>query len=160
MCIPMLTAYNTAASPYLFTNKACRLVSIARNIIFDATVVHLKIRSRGSVSWNDGYDYHWNVYVHGYPFWIMKSAIGNVVQQLRTSMDASALEPSLKYWIKCVTIRPFYFKFIFSTRLLYGGDFATDCTCGVWCHGLTTCPFILVFFLKISFKRWSSLNLK
>ena len=148
MCIPMLTAYITAASPHLFTNKACILVSIARNIIFDATVVHLKIRSRGSASWNDGYNYHWSVHVHGYPFWIMKSAIGNVVQQLRTSMEDSALGPSLKYWIRYVTIRPFCSKFIFSTRLLYGGDFATDCACDVWCRGLSACPFILVIFWK------------
>ena len=28
--------------------------------------------------------------------------------------------------------------------------FATDCPCGVWCRGLTTC--MLVHFLELSFK--------
>ena len=49
-------------------------------------------------------------------------------------------------------------KCIFSTRILYRvvSDFATDCPCGVWCRGVTTCFLYLgrLFgFLEISFKR-------
>ena len=35
-----------------------------------------------------------------------------------------------------------YVVFTFPTRIFYRGvpGFATDCPCGVWCRGLTTCP--------------------
>ena len=39
------------------------------------------------------------------------------------------------------TIGLLYATFIYSTRIFYRGvsGFATDCPCGVWCRGLTTC---------------------
>ena len=39
------------------------------------------------------------------------------------------------------TIRLLYATSIYSTRIFYRGvsGFATDCPCGVWCRGLTTC---------------------
>ena len=39
------------------------------------------------------------------------------------------------------TIGLLYVTFIYSTRIFYRGvsGFATDCPCGVWCRGLTTC---------------------
>ena len=42
-----------------------------------------------------------------------------------------------------------YVMFTFPTRIVYRGvpDFATDCPCGVWCRGSTTC--MLVHFLEI-----------
>ena len=44
-----------------------------------------------------------------------------------------------------------YVMFTFPTRIFYRGvpGFATDCPCGVWCRGLTTCPCMLVHFLEI-----------
>ena len=41
-----------------------------------------------------------------------------------------------------VTIGRLYAKFVFSTRLFYGGvwGIATDSSGGVWCRWLTTCP--------------------
>ena len=46
-----------------------------------------------------------------------------------------------EYWIEHVTFRLFYVMFGFSIRIFYRRvpDFATDCPCGVWCRGLTTC---------------------
>ena len=47
----------------------------------------------------------------------------------------------IEYWIEHVTFGLLYVMFRFSTRIFYGGvpGFATDCHCGVWCRGLTTC---------------------
>ena len=46
-----------------------------------------------------------------------------------------------EYRIQHGTIRPLYVTSSYSTRIFYTGvsGFATDCPCGVWCNGLTTC---------------------
>ena len=47
----------------------------------------------------------------------------------------------LECWNKHVTIGLLYVKFVLSTRIFYRGvwGFTTDCSCDVWCCGLTTC---------------------
>ena len=46
-----------------------------------------------------------------------------------------------EYWIEQVSIGPPYVASIFSTGIFYRrvSGFATDCPCGVWGRGLTTC---------------------
>ena len=46
-----------------------------------------------------------------------------------------------EYWIEPVFVELIYATFRFYTRMFYRGVpwFATDCPCGVWCRGLTTC---------------------
>ena len=43
--------------------------------------------------------------------------------------------------LDCACYRRTHSMFRFSTTIFYGGfpGFATDCHCGVWCRGLTTC---------------------
>ena len=47
----------------------------------------------------------------------------------------------IEYRIEYVTYRLLYVIFTSPTRIFYRGvpGFATDCPCGVWCRGLTTC---------------------
>ena len=47
----------------------------------------------------------------------------------------------LKFWIEHVSFRLLRAMLTFPTRIFCGGvpGFATDCPCGVWCRGLTTC---------------------
>ena len=61
---------------------------------------------------------------------------------MHNSLDVSALDILLEYWIEHVSFGLLYVMFTFPTRIFYRGvpDFATDCPCGVWCRGLTTCP--------------------
>ena len=58
-----------------------------------------------------------------------------------TLVFARALDIPFEYWIEHVTFGLLYFMFSFSTRVFYRGvpGFATDCPCGVWWRGLTTC---------------------
>ena len=44
-----------------------------------------------------------------------------------------------------------WLTFILGYRVVPG--FATDCACGVWCRGLTTCLLYVGPLFKISFKR-------
>ena len=46
-----------------------------------------------------------------------------------------------EYRIRHGPIGPFYVTSRYSSRIFYRGvsGFATDCPCGVWCRGLTTC---------------------
>ena len=55
------------------------------------------------------------------------------------------------YWIEHVTFGLVCVRFIFSTRIYYRGvpDLATDCPCGVWCHGFITGSCMLVHVLEI-----------
>ena len=63
----------------------------------------------------------------------------------------------LKYWIEHVTIGLLSVMFRLSTMMLYRGapGFSTDCPCGVWSHGLTTCLlsvgpyFFHIFFFTL-----------
>ena len=52
------------------------------------------------------------------------------------------LDIPFEYWIEHITFRLLCVMFRFSTRIFYRGvpGFETDCPCGVWCRGLTTCP--------------------
>ena len=47
----------------------------------------------------------------------------------------------LEYWIEHFTFGLLYFMFTCPTRIFYRGvpGLVTDCPCGVWCLGLTTC---------------------
>ena len=51
------------------------------------------------------------------------------------------LDILLEYWIEHVTLGLLYVMFTLPTRILYRGvpGIVTDCPCGVWCRGLTTC---------------------
>ena len=63
------------------------------------------------------------------------------------------LDILLEYWIGHVSFGLLYVMFTFPTRIVYRGvpGFATDCPCGVWCRGLTTCPlYVDPFFWKSS----------
>ena len=64
-----------------------------------------------------------------------------------------------EYRIQHGTVGPLYVTSRYSTRIFYRGvsGFATDCPCGVWCRGLTTC-LLLVHFLEIDF--WTTVGLK
>ena len=46
------------------------------------------------------------------------------------------------HMIEHVSFGLLYVMFTFPTTIFYRGvpGFATDCPCGVWCRGLTTCP--------------------
>ena len=52
------------------------------------------------------------------------------------------LDILLEYWIEHVSSGLLYVMFTIPTRIFYREvpGFATDCPCGVWCRGLTTCP--------------------
>ena len=52
----------------------------------------------------------------------------------------NSLDILLDYWIEHAIFGLFYVRFTFSTKISHRGvlGFATDCPCGVWCHGLTT----------------------
>ena len=56
-----------------------------------------------------------------------------------------SLDILFEYWIEHVTFWLLYVMFRFSTRIFYWGVpcFATDCLCGVWCHGKTTLVHVL-----------------
>ena len=58
----------------------------------------------------------------------------------RLSSNMVPLDILLEHWIEHVTFGLLCVMFKFSTRLFYGGvpGFPTDCSCGVWCCGLTT----------------------
>ena len=69
-------------------------------------------------------------------------------------------------WIFCLNngwnIVPscsFLSLFTFSTKIYYRGvsGFATDCPCGVWCHGLTTSLLYVSPFLEILFRMIAGL---
>ena len=51
------------------------------------------------------------------------------------------LDLGFEYWIEHVIFGLLCVMFRFSTRIIYRGvsGFATDCPCGVLCHGITTC---------------------
>ena len=62
----------------------------------------------------------------------------------------TTLDIIFEYCIKHTDFGPLYVTFRFSMRIFYSGvpGFATDCPCGVWCHGLTTCLLYVVPFLR------------
>ena len=64
------------------------------------------------------------------------------------------LDILLEYWIEHVSFGLLYVMFTFPTRIFYRGvpGFATDCPCGVWCRGLTTCLLYVGPILEILFK--------
>ena len=96
-------------------------------------------------------DYHWDFYGHSLLselhfrlsvtklFWFCTCA---------TPWMFPPLDILLEYWIEHVTFGLFYVMFTFPARILYRGvpGFATDCPCGVWCRGLTTCPLYVGSF--------------
>ena len=55
--------------------------------------------------------------------------------------DVSVLELHLEYWIVLGTTELLCVECILPDRIFPTGvpGFATDCPCGVWCRGLTTC---------------------
>ena len=61
------------------------------------------------------------------------------------SWDVFGPSDRIKFWIEHVTIGFLYVRLIVLTMLFYSGvpGFATDCNCGVWCCGLTTCLLYL-----------------
>ena len=60
------------------------------------------------------------------------------------------LDISLQYWSEQVIFRLLYVMLTFPTRIFYRGvaDFATDCPCRVWCHGLTNYPLYVGPFFR------------
>ena len=62
------------------------------------------------------------------------------------------LDILLEYWIEHITVGLLYVMFTFPSRIFYRGvpGFATDCPCGVWCHGLTTCLLYVGLLIFIS----------
>ena len=103
---------------------------------------------------HDSCDYHWDFYGHYLPFdlhfslplhkyfWFCK---------FTTPWMFLPLDILLEYWIENVSFGLLYVMFIFPTRMFYGEapGFATDCPCGVWYSGLSTCPLYVVRFLEI-----------
>ena len=89
-------------------------------------------------------DYSWDFYGHSIlvglhfrlrvtkNFWFCKYA---------TPWMFPPLDILLEYWIEHVTIGLLYVMFTFPIRIFYRvvPGFVTDCPCGVWCRGLTTC---------------------
>ena len=74
--------------------------------------------------------------------------IMNIILYLRSSasanansLDVSAPDILTEYWIGRITFGLLCVMFTFLSRIFYRGvpGFATDCPCGVWCRGLTTC---------------------
>ena len=93
---------------------------------------------------HDSCDHYWNFYGHSLLvglhlrlsvtkcFWFCKCS---------TPWMFLPLDIIREYWIEHVTFGPLYVMFTFPTRIFYREvpGFATDCPCGVWCRGLTTC---------------------
>ena len=93
---------------------------------------------------HDDCDYHWDFYGHSLLFdlhfrlsvtkyfWFCKGT---------TPWMFPPLDILLENWIEHVTFGLLYVMFTFPTRTFYRGvqGFASDCPCGVWCRGLTTC---------------------
>ena len=73
-----------------------------------------------------------------------------------TPLIFPALDILLQYWVEHVTFGLHYVMFTFLTRISYWGvpGFATDCHCGVWCRGITTCLIYDGPILEYSLKRW------
>ena len=67
---------------------------------------------------------------------IYLNSSGCAIAQLPPPLDIL-----LEYWIEYVTFGLLCVMCTFLTRIFYRGvpGFATDCPCGVWCRGLTTC---------------------
>ena len=75
----------------------------------------------------------------------------------RLSVTFPPLDILLEYWIEHVTFGLLYVMFTFSTRIFYRGipGFVTDCPCGVWFPGLTSCLlYVGPLFWKYSLKRY------
>ena len=93
---------------------------------------------------HDSYDYHWDFC--GHPLLIELPFRLSVTKRFwfckcTTPWMFLPLDILLEYWIEHVAFGLVYVMFTFPTRIFYRGvpGFATDCPCGVWCCGLTTC---------------------
>ena len=93
---------------------------------------------------HDCCDYHWDFVAINY---ILIYALGFLYISNSSSANAqlpgcfcSGHSPWILDWN--VSFGLLYGMFTFPTRIFYRGvpGFATDCPCGVWCRGLTTCP--------------------
>ena len=93
---------------------------------------------------HDSCDYHWVFMAINY---LLIYTLGFLY--ISNSGSANAQRPgcfcpwtlSLNIGLNMFPLDSFV-MFTFPTRIFYRGvpGFATDCPCGVWCHGLTTCP--------------------
>ena len=105
---------------------------------------------------HDSCAYHWdfmaiNYFVNYTVGFLYLSSSGFANAQLPCFFPP--LDILLEYWIEHVAFGLLYVVFTVPTRISYRGvpGFATDCRCGVWCRGLTTCLLYVgpLFFLEI-----------
>ena len=86
-----------------------------------------------------------DMFIPGHPIWTTYLSFMNVDNfgSAFAHLPAWIFFPLdfLEYLIEHVSIGIFYIKCIFSIRIFYRGvpGLATDCSCGVWCRGFTTC---------------------
>ena len=93
---------------------------------------------------HDSCDYHWDFYGHPLRFELhFRLSVTKLFWfcKCTTSWMFPPLDILFEYWIEHVTFGLLCVMFTFPTRIFYRGvpGFATDCPCGVWCSGLTTC---------------------
>ena len=69
----------------IFINKSCSDVERNRFALFANIIVSVLFH-------RDGYDYYWNVYVHGYPFWTTDLYKAILDQQSLASRDVLPLD--------------------------------------------------------------------
>ena len=85
------------------------------------------------------------IFVHGYLFWPTHLGFLKLVSfgSATTHLPGCVCTWTFSDWILDWTclFRILLYHVWFFTRVFYrrGQGFATDCPCGVWCHGLSTC---------------------
>ena len=90
---------------------------------------------------HDTCNYHWEFYGHHH---FLSYTLGFIYQSSSGSANTQ-LPGCFRPWavslIEHATFVLLYAMFIFPTRIFYRGvpGFVTDCRCGFWCRGLTTC---------------------
>ena len=106
-------------------------------------IKHLSVLSNFSGSFREPFQCHqwsqWSMLQCG---WLITSEKLTLFCKYTTPWMFLPLDILLEYWIEHVSFGLLYVMFTFPTRIFYRGvpAFATDCPCGVWCCGLTTCP--------------------
>ena len=90
-------------------------------------------------------DKHWDFYGYQLPFDLhvrLSLHKYNWFCKCTTPWVFPPLDILLEYWIEHVSFGLLWVMFTFPTKIFYRGvpGFATNCPCGVWCRGLTTCP--------------------